>query len=408
MKTEGLFSEKKKCCGCGVCVSVCPKNAICLVEDENGFLYPEINEKKCISCQKCKNYCSFQEHVKNISNKETYVAVSKNTNILESASGGIFASYATEILNKGGVVYGCAMIEKDGKLYSRHIGISKKNDLWRLKGSKYVQSDMGTVYYDIREQLEQKITVLFSGTPCQVAGLKSFLNKDYDNLYTLDIICHGVPNVKLFQEYIAYVEKKMKGKVIEFRFRDKTAGWKLFGKMTLKKQNNVKKIVLFEPEKSSYYQMFLDQYTYRESCYSCPYASDRRPGDITIGDYWCVELAHPELMRDNGGNITPEAGVSCMIINNFHGRQMMQKYGNGIQYFESSYENVAKYNGQLSRPSNLKPEREKVFKIYRDDGYAGIESWYIRKMLPVRIKRMIRKSIPAPVKKIIKNIVQKD
>lgn len=210
MKTEELCPEKKNCCGCGACINICPQNAIRFNEDKDGFLYPEIDEDRCINCLKCKKICAFQNQKKNVSIKETYVAVSKNTNVLESASGGLFASYAVSVLENGGMVYGCAMLEKNGKLYPKHIGISKKSELWRLKGSKYVQSDMGTVYYDIRQQLENEITVLFSGTPCQVSSLKKYLGKEYTNLYTIDIICHGVPSIKLFQDYLAYTEKKCK------------------------------------------------------------------------------------------------------------------------------------------------------------------------------------------------------
>lgn len=407
MKTEELCPEKKNCCGCGACINICPQNAIRFNEDKDGFLYPEIDEDRCINCLKCKKICAFQNQKKNVSIKETYVAVSKNTNVLESASGGLFASYAVSVLENGGMVYGCAMLEKNGKLYPKHIGISKKSELWRLKGSKYVQSDMGTVYYDIRQQLENEITVLFSGTPCQVSSLKKYLGKEYTNLYTIDIICHGVPSIKLFQDYLAYTERKMQGRVTEFHFRDKTAGWKLYGQMTIQREDGQEKVVHFEPEKSSYYQMFLEMYTYRENCYNCPYASDNRPGDITIGDYWCIDLVHPELMHDNGGDIEPEKGVSCMIINNSHGQQLLKTYGKGIQRFKSSYEKAAKYNGQLSKPSTLKPERKKVFEIYRRDGYSALDSWYNRKMIPVRIGQKVRSSIPAPVKGMIKAVLRR-
>ena len=240
-----------------------------------------------------------------------------------------------------------------------------------------------------------------------VSSLKRYLGKDYSNLYTLDIICHGVPNTKLFQDYLAYTETKMKGKVTEFHFRDKTAGWKLYGQMTIQGKNGQKREVYFEPEKSSYYQMFLEMYTYRESCYECPFASDNRPGDITIGDYWCIDLVHPELLYDNGGNLKPENGVSCMIINNSHGQQLLEVYGKGIQCFESSYEMAAKYNSQLTKPSTLKPEREEIFEIYRKGGYSALDSWYNRKMIPVRIERTVRNSIPKPVKRIIKSVLRR-
>lgn len=185
--------------------------------------------------------------------------------------------------------------------------------------------------------------------------------------------------------------------MVDFHFRDKSQGWKLYGSMTLDNGRTV----YFEPEESSYYQMFLNSYTYRENCYTCPYASDHRPGDITIGDYWCIELVHPELLAENGGPLDHEKGVSCMIVNNDHGQALLGTYGGGILRWPSTYEKASKYNHQLIGPSQLKPERETVLSLSREN-YEKVEAWYRRRLIPIRINRAVRAMIPRSIKDIVK------
>lgn len=395
-----LFNSKKSCCGCTACESVCPKNAIIMLADEDGFYYPHIDPEKCIDCGLCQKVCSYQNNLPEHSDKAVFAAVAQNTDISTSASGGLFSSFAISVLKEGGLVYGSAMIYENGKLTVNHIKIENEKDLYLLKGSKYVHSNTQGIYPAVLEDLKSGKTVLFSGTPCQVAGLKGFLQKDYTNLYTIDLICHGVPSEKLFQQYISFEEEKHKSEITSFRFRDKSQGWKLHGAMILKNGNTV----YFEPEESSYYQMFLNSYTYRENCYSCPYASDHRPADITIGDYWCVELVHPELMAENNGPIEHKKGVSCLMINNAKGQELLTKFGSGITRWESSYENAAKYNRQLSTPSELKPERDIVLEIARNN-YAAVDKWYRKRLVPIKIKRAIRRAIPRSIKNIIKKFI---
>jgi coenzyme F420-reducing hydrogenase beta subunit len=397
-----LPKDKKYCCGCTACVAICPKNAVTMTPDEDGFLYPVVEKTKCVHCGLCEQVCAYRNNLPYQSKKEVYTAVSTCTDVRESASGGLFAAFAQAVLKQGGVVYGCAMEYENGRFWPRHICVTDTKDLIKLKGSKYVQSDMGDTYPDVRKQLEAGQLVLFSGTPCQVAGLRGYLRKKYDNLYTIDIICHGVTSVKLFHDYISFEENKHGAQITDFRFRDKSRGWKLQGAMIL--DNG--KTLCFEPEESSYYQMFLNSYTYRENCYSCPYASDHRPGDITIGDYWCVELVHPELLKENGGQLDHEAGVSCLIINSLKGQQMLHEFGGGIVRWASSYESVSKYNRQLTAPSEHKLEREIVLSLCRED-YAEADKWYRRRLRPIKIKRVIRAAVPRAVKNLIKKVLRK-
>ena len=392
--------QDKNCSACTACAAICPKGAITMMPDEDGFVYPVVEEDKCVHCGLCEQVCAYRNTLPPVSRKDVFVAVSGISDVGESASGGLFAAFAQVVLEQGGAVYGCAMEYDNGQLWPRHICVTEQKDLIRLKGSKYVHSDMGNTYPDVKRRLEEGQTVLFSGTPCQVAGLKGFLGRDYENLFAIDIICHGVPSGELFRKYIAFEEKRRGAKITSFRFRDKSQGWKLHGAMTLDNGETV----FFEPEESSYYQMFLNSYTYRENCYGCPYAGEHRAGDVTIGDYWCVELVHPELLQENGGPLDHEKGTSCLIVNNEKGQNLLDRFGGGIARWASDYEKAAKYNRQLTAPSARKPEREDVLSMARQE-YAVVEDWYQRRLRKIRIKRAARAAVPKPVKRLLRKLL---
>lgn len=402
-----LFAEKKDCCACGACLCACPKQAISMQADEHGFLYPQIDEALCVQCGLCRKVCAYQHAPASVSQKETYAAAAGDANLAQSASGGMFASLAQAVLSGGGVVYGCAMEYENGQLSARHIRVERLEELTRLKGSKYVHSDPGRVYCDVLSQLRAGRQVLFSGTPCQVAGLRGYLQKDYENLFAVDIICHGVPSQQFFRDYLAHEEKRLDAEIVDFRFRDKQQGWKLHGCMTIQNKDGSRTPVYFEPEESSYYQMFLNSYTYRENCYSCPYAGANRPGDVTIGDFWNIDLVHPQMLRENGGSFDEKQGISCLIVNRAHGRVMLERYGKGIVRESSTYEQAARYNAQLTRPSALKPERSVVMNMYREGGYAPVEKWYRGRLRKIRFVRAVRAAVPKPVKRMLRSLLRR-
>ena len=203
-----LFDDKKNCCACGACMNVCPKDAIRMEEDDYGFLYPQIDETKCVQCGACKKVCAYQNGSKLFEPKQVFVAVSKNKKqLLNSASGGVFAAVATKILKDGGVVFGATLDFENGHANPHHIKIENQKQLTKLQGSKYVQSAIGITYKQTKDYLKKGRIVLFSGTPCQISGLYEYLGKEYDNLYTIDVICHGVPNAKFFDDYLQ-IEKQ--------------------------------------------------------------------------------------------------------------------------------------------------------------------------------------------------------
>lgn len=387
-----LYVREDECCACGACMNICPRDAIEMKENDFGFNYPMINYDKCISCKLCKKVCNYQNSPKVNQSIDAYVAISKNTDILKSASGGAFASIAKEVIINNGIVYGASMEFKESQVIVKHIGINSINELYKLQGSKYVQSEIGNIFRDVKYNLENSKLVLFSGTPCQIDGLNGYLNKQYDNLLTIDIICHGVPSNKMFDDYIKILEGKLKRKIKGYYFRDKQSGWGLNGKIELCSSSGKYKNKYFEYWESSYYELFLNSDIYRENCYSCKYASLNRPGDITLGDFWGIEKEHQDLLDGTKDTINIKNGVSGVIVNTKKGERYLNKYGNGLSLYYSNIDKICKHNVQLSKPSIRSNRRDYILDKYKKDGYMGIEKWFIReKGLKLRVKVLIKK-----------------
>lgn len=400
-----LVSDKNRCSGCAACLNICPVNAISMTEDEYGFTYPLISSSLCVECGQCVSVCPFKKEKCPESDQETYAAVANNVDLKESSSGGVFPGIAEEFIKVGGIVYGCAMQYETNGLTLRHIRVSDSEDLKKLKGSKYVQSDVGLVYRNVNKDLKERKKVLFTGTPCQVAGLYGFLKRDDPNLYTMDIICHGVPSQKVFHSYIRFEEEARNIQIRNFVFRDKSEGWKLFGRIEGINTKEKEVSVYFNAEDSLYYQLFLDKFIYRDSCYHCPFASKHRPGNITAADYWNIDLAHPELVKENGGPIETKYGVSALVINNKKGKELIGLYGRQLSLWESSYEKASRYNGQFTRPSTEPEKRKQVLDCITND-FVKLEQQYKKKLRKKKIKRTIRRTIPKPVKQAIKIIAK--
>ena len=393
---DNIVNEKDKCCGCGLCAIKCPKNAIEMREDEFGFVYPYINQDKCINCGICKKVCAYNnDSVENKFEKKVYGAVSKDDKILNStASGGVFTSIATEFIKQNGVVFGCSLEKENNKFIVKHIKVDNLDDLEKLKGSKYVQSDITNIFKEIKDCLKDNKKVLFSGTPCQVAAIKKFTNNP-DNLFTIDIICHGVPNNKMFNDYIDYENKKNNIVIEDFKFRDKSKGWGLNYSYTIKGKKIVKPSF-----KSSYYQMFLDSITYRKNCYSCPYANSNRVGDITIGDYWGIEKEHPEYIHSKIFDC--KKGISCLIVNSVKGEKAIKDYPNEIRILESNLKKVKLHNSQLNMPSKYNYNRDVVLNIYLKEDYKSVNKWYRKYKGIYYLLKLLWYKIPYKIRTIIK------
>lgn len=390
------FEEKRDCCGCTACVNICPKQAIVMEPDVNGFIFPKIDHDLCIECGRCIKVCAYQNIL--VSGDEplaTYVAINKSNDILfSSASGGLFGALANLILNKNGVIFGCVY---DDDMEPKHMSVENMLNIKRIQGSKYVQSDINTTYTEAKKYLNEGRWVLYTGTPCQIAGLKSYIGKNYETLITADIICHGVPSAEFFKGYIKHLEGKLKGRVIDFKFRDKSKGWGLMGKVIYKKGNKILEKFI-NPQTSYYYDYFLKGYIYRENCYECKYACSSREGDFTMGDYWGIEKAHPEIETKNG--------VSVFLINSKKGMSLVDEISRYLNLTESTFEKAREQNGQLNNPVVKSNIRDVILKTWREGGYKAVADEYYKankkKIIIAKLKILIPNCIKRFMKKIIK------
>lgn len=349
----------KDCCGCGACEQLCPKNCITFEYDSEGFLYPQVNADLCTDCGLCAKRCPITSDVKRGKNPEVYAAkYTDRDTVFNSTSGGIFISLALNVLEKGGIVFGCAY---DENLVANHIAVESKDELYRLQSSKYVQSETRGIFAKVKKELENGREVLFSGTGCQAAGLKAFLNKDYPNLLIADIVCHGVPSPKLFAKYVDFMGKKLGGKLTEYNFRSKEKrGWDLYYKASNDKKSK-SDYGFFD----AYYNAFLTCKTYRESCYSCKFANSERAGDITLADYWGIQKIHPEFFDNNG--------VSLVLVNSERGRKAWEEISGNVKAIPSTIEKAAVQNINLVAPSKRPSCRDSIY-----DGIDGDFDLYVK------------------------------
>ena len=406
MENIELFKNKSECCACGACYNICPRKAISMEEDEYGFVYPKIDDSKCVKCGLCKKVCHYQENSNLQKPVKAYAAAGKNDDMLKKvASGGMFTLVAERILEEGGVVFGASMEYENGKLVPKHISVENREELVKLQGSKYVQSFIGETYAEAKKILTEGRKVLFSGTPCQISGLKSYLGKVYENLYTIDIICHGVPNAKWFQNYIKVFENKLQGNIYYYNFRDKSRGQGMNARINYYDKNKQSKTLYKDGHLTSFFHLFLKMNIYRENCYFCPYAKQERISDITIGDYWGIYEEHAEEMKHS--SMSNSKGISCVLVNSEKGMEIFERIMPEMDYFETTVEKIAKHNMQLREPTHYTEERQKLFKIYTDSGYEGIENYFQKS---IRIKKYfysVRSMAPKGLKRKIKQMIVK-
>ena len=364
-----LEKGKDNCCGCYACYNICPVNAITMARDEKGFSYPEIDRDLCINCGLCYDVCPTQHPVKE--RKEdviAYAAYSKNKEErLESSSGGIFSLLAKVILEEDGIVFGAAFNDEHNV---EHIEIETLEDLYKLRGSKYVQSEIKDTYKKAREYLQKNKKVLFSGTPCQIEGLYNFLKKDYDNLYTTDIVCHGVPSQKVWQKYLKETkENENFNDDLSISFRNKDKGWLFFSFKI--KENESKKKYLKSYSKDVYLQSFTKNLSLRNSCFSCQFKKKHKASDITLGDLWGSKKIAPELDDD--------LGLSTVVINSNKGREFMDSIKEKVVFQEINIEDALIYNSPYIESVKPHKNREKFFSELDDLSMKELGDEYLEK-----------------------------
>ena len=377
------IAPKHTCTGCHACYNICPTESISMNCDEEGFLYPKIDSGKCINCWKCKKACPV---IKDCSGNQKGVAYGCINNDeqtrMDSSSGGVFSLLADTILTDGGVVYGAAF---DDEFNLKHICVESNKELYKLRGSKYIQSTISDTYKTAEAYLKQGRKVLFSGTPCQIGGLKAYLDHDYDNLFLVDLICHGVPSQKVFKIYLDSLKKNMNTSLSdksEVRFRDKANGWygysvsvKFDGTHTYCKNKS----------QDAYMKAFLNNISLRPSCYNCHYKSVNRQGDITLADFWGVKQQLPEMFDNKG--------TSLVLVNTEKGRRIFENISDSMKFMQVDYDRALKANTAAYQSCKM-PRKRKQFMLSLDtvDFKKNVESCTKPDMVSI-IKKLIKRGI---------------
>lgn len=357
------IKDKADCCGCTACASICPKDAITMEPDTLGFKYPKVDLSKCIDCGLCEKVCAFNDNYdksRNLKEPEIYAARHKDIHEIEtSRSGAAFIAISDYILENGGIVYGVGYKDHFRVAHKRATTKEERNE---FKGSKYVQSDLDGIFRQVREDLKQGNTVLFSGTPCQTAGLNSYIGKKLrENLVLIDIVCHGVPSPYIWRDYLAYIEKKYKNEVVKVDFRDKSRiGWS--GHIESFIFNNGRKV-----ESRIYTDLFYKHIMLRPSCSKCHFTNYIRPSDFTIADYWGWEKISKDFNDDN-------KGCSLLFINTIKGQILLNKISNNLFLLKSDKEKSVQPN--LESPSVL-DKKNTDFKIdFQRRGFKYVAKKY--------------------------------
>lgn len=375
--TGAEICEKEKCTGCMACRNICPRRCISMQEGKLGHLYPCVDQSLCVDCNLCVKVCPENKPATLAKPVTAFAGWHKDrSEYLSSTSGGAAAAISQQIIKRDGVVYGCSA---QRRLKINHIRVDSLSDLTLLKGSKYVQSDIDDCYTRIKTDLKSGRTVLFIGTPCQCAGLQSYLGNDYENLYRVDLICHGVPSQCLLKRHISKVSEGQ-GDYVTFR-KGNDMGLRVFDK---DKNIIYYSNVWYERYKDAYYNTFIDGYTYRDSCYQCRYARPERCSDITIGDFWGLgdDIVHDRVN-----------GCSCMLPVTQKGLQLIKT--SSLELYERNVSEAVNGNGQLQHP---KKKTRRIALFRRLYNISGLRLSY----LICELDHIIEARLISPIKRRLK------
>lgn len=379
------ITEKKLCCACGACVQICPKSCIEFEEDTEGFFYPVIDEQKCIDCGLCEKSCPIltktkrdaQKNERLAETRKAFVAYNCDASVrLDSSSGGVFSALASYIISKGATVYGAAF---DENFCVHHIAVRNNGELEKLRGSKYIQSRTEQTFKEVKKKLDNNEMVLYSGTPCQIAGIKTFLKKNYSNFYTVAILCHGVPSLKLWRTYLNEIEQKYKSKVNGISFRDKVSGWKNYSvTMTFDNHNRYKR----DHRDNEYMTLFLSNVCLRPSCHDCKFKDYNDPADITIGDCWGAEN-HLSDMEDG-------KGTSIVIVHTQKGNNLLEQIMGSLSICEADLDTIWPCNSDSRISVKPHPKRKAFFHMLQNNKDIKTLCSVLKPPISIRIVRKIK------------------
>lgn len=348
-----ITRKLEECCGCSACANICAQTAIAMQPDAMGFKYPVVDLKRCTDCGLCESVCSFSVHYDRSQNIDPtyYAAYLKDKDLLsQSQSGGAFVAFAKLILSHGGVIYGVGF---DEHFTVKHMRATTWDECKKFRGSKYVQSDLDNVFELVKRDLRDGYFVLFSGTPCQIAGLKAYVGHNLSKtLYTLDLVCHGVSAPKVWDDYRVYIEKRKNDKLVEVRFRDKeNFGWGS-ARASYRFSRHPLTVVTFPGS-------FNREVLFRPSCSDCKFTNTTRVGDITIGDFWSNRVI-------KGYNDT-ENGCSLIIVNSTKGKHLFESVDSYLNYIMVSQDDAMQYH--LMHPVERDIHADEFANEYQKSGF---------------------------------------
>lgn len=387
------ITDKYNCCGCSACSSICPKHCISMQSDNEGFLYPVVNEEDCIDCGLCEKVCHELHPFEERKPQKVYAAINKDEEIrLKSSSGGIFYLLAEKTITEGGVVFGARFDEQ------WQVVIDYAETMEGVKafmGSKYVQARMATAYADTKRFLSEGRKVLFSGTPCQIAGLHHFLRKPYDNLLTVDIICHGSPSPKVWSLYLDEVVTAGRKAINDVQFRNKSNGWKAFN-FTMEYNKNEQTVSLCSHHQQNHFmRAFLRDMILRPSCYQCQAKNGRSHSDITIADFWGINTEIPDMDDDKG--------TGLVLVNTNKGQASLD--WRNITFKETTAETAIRHNPAYLRSVAAHPKREVFFnRLAEADSVNSLIVDCLRPTLKQRL-RMTLSLCKQLIKKMLKFVI---
>ena len=369
--------DKKLCTGCAACKNSCPKSAIMMVENEEGFLYPFVDNQLCVDCGLCKNVCPINAKQIDCDRIPFAYAVQCSEDKIrdKSSSGGVFSLIAEYIIDQGGFVFGAAF---NDKYNVEHISCGIKDDLYKMQGSKYVQSDVGETFKESEQYLLNNKKVLFTGTPCQIGALRAYLKKDYPNLYTSDLICHGVPSPLVLRKYIEYREKIADSKVEHISFRDKRTGWKTYSVQFefIDNTEYCKKLV-----EDPYMRIFLQDLSIRNSCYNCVFKTKHRQADITLADFWGLKEVVPEFDDDKG--------TSLVLLHSEKGQDLFDAIRSRIRIKRVDFSESIRKNPSIIKSAKKPVLRKQFFIDLKKLDFGKIAKKYCDNGLLSRTRRKV-------------------
>ena len=374
------MTEKEKCTGCTACAAVCPFDAITMKADPEGFLYPVTDSARCVKCGKCDRVCPVDRGAAGAPlPNQAFLAMADDARIRRvSSSGGIFTRLSEKILEQGGMVFGCAMSEHPHRAH--HVGVSSPEELGMLRGSKYLQSDLENTLKEADRQLKQGRWVLFTGTPCQIAGAKSYL-RDREKLLTVDVICHGAPSPMVWSAYLSALEAEYSGRAVSVTFRDKSEGWRKYSLECVFDNGRVYRKNVLE---DLYLRGFVENLFLRPSCHQCVFKGGNYQSDLTVGDYWGVERSFPELAKADG--------VSLLIPHTAKGLEAIR----GLEHCrveEVAFDAALKSNPSYFTPVRPSPFRSRAIRRIAARGTEPVLGKYCGSRLSAKVRRKLAKLI---------------